>query len=71
MASVLKGSPADNAGIQTGDTILAINNLKGNQINAKRLFDIFWEQPCGTVVHLSIVRLGATRDLYITLRDLL
>jgi Aspartyl protease/PDZ domain len=71
VASVLKDSPAEKARIRSGDQIIAIDGLSGNQINAGRLFDVFWKQPCGTVVRLRIRHLGETRDVRITLRDIL
>ena len=71
VASVLKDSPAEKAGIVAGDRIIAIDGSTGDQISAERLFDVFWEQPCGTVVRLSIGHLGATRNVDIELRDIL
>jgi Aspartyl protease/PDZ domain len=71
VASVLKGSPAEKARILSGDRIVAIDGLIGNQISAERLFDAFWEQPCGTVIRLRISHLGETRDVRIKLRDIL
>jgi hypothetical protein len=70
VASVLGDSPAEEADIFAGDTILAINDLFGDQITAERLFDILWQQP-GTVVRLNIGHLGTTRDVQIKLRDIL
>jgi hypothetical protein len=70
IASVLADSPAEEAGILADDTIIAIDGWMGDQITAGRLFDIFWQQP-GTVVRLSIGHLGTTRDVNITLRDIL
>ena len=70
VASVLKDSPAEQAGILAGDTIVAIDDWMGDQITAERLFDILRQQPA-TVVRLNISHLGATRDVRIKLRDIL
>jgi C-terminal processing protease CtpA/Prc len=70
VASVLKDSPAEQAGILAGDTIVAIDDWMGDQITAERLFDIL-RQPPATVVRLNISHLGATRDVRIKLRDIL
>lgn len=70
IASVLEDSPAQEAGISAGDTIVAMNGLTGDQINVERLFDTFWQKP-GTVVRLSVRRLGTIRHVLIKLRDIL
>jgi hypothetical protein len=70
VASVLKNSPAEEAGIFAGDMVAAINDWTSDQITAERLFAILWQQP-GTIVRLNISHLGATRDVHIKLRDIL
>jgi len=70
IASVLEDSPAQEAGISAGDTIMAINGWTGDQINAERLFNTFWQKP-GTIVRLSVRRLGKTRHVLLKLRDIL
>ncbi|AFX99003.1 RIP metalloprotease RseP [Candidatus Endolissoclinum faulkneri L2] len=63
VANVIKNSPADRAGIMSGDTILSVNGKK--IINFSDLRRIIIEQP-GKLVMLVIKRNGATYNVPVT-----
>ncbi len=62
--NVYLGSPAEKAGMQNGDKVVAIN---GNKIEDEKYFTRIWKryQP-GDSIHLSIIRPGIKNVLQIT-----
>jgi hypothetical protein len=71
VADVTGGGPAQQAGIQKGDVIVAVN---GKPATAIRLYDLrkmFRDAPPGTVEDLSVERDGARQTIALTLADML
>jgi len=65
--TVLPGSPAATAGLQTGDVITAINGETPSDDMKQPAF----EQPVGTAVALTFRRGDTTRSVRFTLQDVL
>ena len=71
VADVTGGGPAQQAGIQKGDVIVAVN---GKPATAIRLYDLrkmFRDAPPGTAEDLSVERDGARQTIALTLADML
>jgi S1-C subfamily serine protease len=71
VVDVTKGAPADQAGLKVGDEIVAVN---GSAATSLKLYDLRQElrdDAPGTVVALTVKRGGETKDVRITLRDLI
>ena len=69
--NVTKGGPAEKAGLKSGDIIVAVD---GKPAHALALYDFrqrLREQAPGTLVTFSVRQGAATRDVPVTLRDLL
>lgn len=73
VAHVLKGCPADEAGLQNGDVLLEIDGVdfsirrKDVPVEPNGLFS----QPAGTELKLKVVRSGSPREIILRLRDIL
>lgn len=65
-----KGSPADAAGVQAKDRIVAIDGRSASTLSGDDYAKTF-AQPPGTVVNLTLMRDGRTIDTTVTLRELL
>jgi serine protease Do len=67
VSSVVPGSPADQAGLKTGDTITAVDGRavsKGNDL----VSDIASRKP-GSKVKLAFIRNGKSQDATVTIAD--
>ena len=64
---VVSGSPAEKAGLRSGDVLYALNGIRMTEKNAERI-DTIWKplQP-GSVVSYTVTRDGASKDLTVTL----
>jgi serine protease Do len=67
IGSVVPGSPADQAGLKTGDTITAVDGKKVSK-GADLVSDIASRKP-GTKVTLSLLRNGKAQDASVTVAD--
>lgn len=67
IGSVVPGSPADQAGLKTGDTITAVDGKKVTK-GAELVSDIASRKP-GSKVTLSILRNGKPQDASVTVAD--
>jgi serine protease Do len=67
IGSVVPGSPADQAGLKTGDTITAVDGKKVSK-GAELVSDIASRKP-GSKVTLSIIRNGKPQDTSVTVAD--
>lgn len=68
---VMKGTPADAAGIQVGDTITAVD---GKTTTAIHLYDLrrrLRDEAAGTDVDFTVKHGGDTKDVKVKLRDLI
>ncbi len=71
VANVTGGGPAQQAGIQKGDVIVAVNGKPATSIRLYDLRKMFRDTPPGTVEELSVERDGARRTIALTLADML
>jgi serine protease Do len=64
-ASVISGSPADKAGLKTGDVILAVNGTSiGTDNSLSSLID---QNEVGTTVTLTVLRDGSQKSIQVTI----
>lgn len=70
ISQVLPGSPADEAGLQMNDTLLAINGKTLEQVEPFEVFDLL-KGPVGSEVTLKVLRAGKKEpvELKLTRRD--
>ena len=68
---VLKGSPADKAGIQAGDVILAVDDKPISSWEAETLRTMFEDRPVGTKIKFEIMRDGKKKKATVTLADMI
>jgi hypothetical protein len=67
---VVAGGPAAEAGLKVGDRVLAIDGRPVGQLTLPATRVRFKTETPGTKVHLRVRTGGATRELVLTLRDL-
>jgi C-terminal processing protease CtpA/Prc len=65
--SVVKGSPAANAGFQTGDVLVALNGIEMNEANAARVKAAWKPLTPGSTVNYTVKRDGIDKELTVTL----
>jgi C-terminal processing protease CtpA/Prc len=65
--SVVKGSPAEKAGFQSGDVLYALNGIQMNEANADRVKSAWKSLQPGSTVSYTVKRAGAAKDLTATL----
>ncbi len=68
---VTKGAPAEAAGLKKGDVITAVD---GKPVGAIKLYDLrerLRNDPAGTAVAFTINRDGASKEIKVTLEDLI
>jgi aspartyl protease/PDZ domain-containing protein len=70
VANVLKGGPAAFAGLEQGDTIIAIDGKRAAELTGEEVRDIFTQAP-GTQVPIRYSRSGREAETAIDLKDLL
>ncbi len=70
VASVIPGSPAQQAGIERGDTLVAIAGRPVATLSGDQIKD-YWTMPAGTTLHVAVSRAGKPLEFDLTLRDLL
>jgi C-terminal processing protease CtpA/Prc len=68
--TVYKDSPAAEAGIATGDTIVAVDGVAATELSGTDLFAKS-RQVVGTPLQLGIVHDGGRRDVTLILREVL
>jgi C-terminal processing protease CtpA/Prc len=64
---VVKGSPAEKAGFQSGDVLFALNGIEMNEANADRVKSAWKTLLPGSTVNYTVKRSGAAKDLTVTL----
>ncbi|HEY2068037.1 MAG TPA: aspartyl protease family protein [Rhizomicrobium sp.] len=70
IVDITKGMPADAAGLKTGDIILSVDGKPATSIPLTQLRIRLRNEAPGTVVRLKVESGSATRDVKLTLRDL-
>lgn len=68
---VMKGAPADQAGIQAGDMITAVDGKPARGIHLYELRKRLRDEATGAVVAFTVKRGDQTKDINVTLRDLI
>lgn len=67
---VIDGSPAQDAGLKSGDVLLAINGVKFAEKNKDKLKAAKSEMKAGNTIEYTVSRQGKTKDVAITLAPL-
>jgi C-terminal processing protease CtpA/Prc len=70
IADVIAGSPADVAGIQTGDVILKCNGKPFERLSLDYITNTLQSQP-ETIIRLTVSRDGNEVDVKFKLKDLI
>lgn len=68
VGNVTTGSPADSAGVKSGDVLMRVRNEKVN--DPERVKALLWQSEPGSTVPIEIVRDGKPKLLNIKLREL-
>ncbi len=71
VVDVTKNAPADQAGLKTGDEILAVDGKSASALKLYDLRQMLRDETPGTAVTFSIKRGGETKEVRVTLRDLI
>jgi C-terminal processing protease CtpA/Prc len=71
VVDVVKAGPAEEAGLKSGDSILAIDGKTPAQMSLLAARTKFKSDPPGTKVRLLVLSGGNKNELTITLRDLI
>ncbi|HEX3675734.1 MAG TPA: aspartyl protease family protein [Rhizomicrobium sp.] len=71
VVDVTKGAPAEAAGIKTGDTIVAVDGKPATAIALTQIRSRLRDEAPGTVETFTVKTGSATRDVRVTLRDLI
>lgn len=67
---VVPGSPAADAGIRVGDTVVRTNDVPAAQLSDYQIAEI-WQRPAGSKLRLELQRAGKAFSTTLTLRELL
>jgi len=68
--AVAKNSPAEQAGLAKGDVIMAVNGQPATSLQLPELRRILRDEPPGAAVTFAVKRGDDTRNVTLTLRDL-
>lgn len=71
VVDVMKGAPADQAGLRAGDAIIAVNGKPASSLKLYEVRKTLRDEAPGTVVKLTVRREGGSRDIAVRLRDLI
>jgi hypothetical protein len=71
VVDVTKGSPAETAGLKTGDSIVAVDGKPATGIPVYEMRQRLRDEAPGTSVTFMVKSGGATKDVRVTLRDLI
>jgi PDZ domain/Aspartyl protease len=71
VVDVTRGAPADQAGLKPGDEILAVNGKPATGLKLYEVRQMLRDEAPGTVVTFAVKRGSDTKDVPVTLRDLI
>jgi S1-C subfamily serine protease len=71
IASVTKGAPAEQAGLAADDLITAVDGVPASALKLPDVRGKLRTAEPGTVVTFTVNRGGASKDVKVTLRDLI
>ncbi|HEY8948757.1 MAG TPA: PDZ domain-containing protein [Rhizomicrobium sp.] len=71
VVDVTKGTPADQAGLKTGDEIVSVDGNPATSIPLPEIRARLRNDAPGTVVKFTVKRGGETKDVSVTLKDLI
>ena len=71
IVAVTKGAPAEQAGLKKGDVITAIDGKPVGTIKLYELRERLRNDPAGTAVAFTVSRAGASKEITVTLKDLI
>jgi len=71
VVDVTKGAPADQAGLKSGDMIIAVDGRPASSLKLYEVRKQLRDQAPGTIVRLAVRRGHERKDLAVTLRDLI
>jgi len=63
VAQVLKGGPAEKAGLKSGDIIIAVNDKPVSKVS--QLQKYVMRNPPGTKIKITVIRDGEKKDIYV------
>jgi len=67
IAGLLPGTPGEQAGLKAGDVVVAVND---QPIRSRReLYTALWSRPAGELIHFSVYRENAVRQVAVTSGD--
>jgi len=71
VVNVTKGGPSDQAGLKVDDQIVSVDGKLATSLPVYELRERLRNEAPGTVVHFGVKRGGETKDVAVTLRDLI
>jgi C-terminal processing protease CtpA/Prc len=71
VVDVTKGAPAEQAGLKNGDEIVAVDGKPAKSVPVYEMRKRLRNEKPGTVVKFTVKRGGETKDVSVTLKDLI
>jgi membrane-associated protease RseP (regulator of RpoE activity) len=71
VVNVTKGGPSDQAGLKVDDQIVAVDGKPATSLPVYQLRERLRNEAPGTVIHFTVKRGGETKDVLVTLKDLI
>jgi C-terminal processing protease CtpA/Prc len=71
VVDVTKDGPSDQAGLKVGDEIVSVDGKPATGIPLYEMRERLRNEAPGTVVHFTVKRGSETKDIAVTLRDLI
>ncbi|HUB85526.1 MAG TPA: aspartyl protease family protein [Rhizomicrobium sp.] len=71
VVDITKGGPSDQAGLKVGDEIVSVDGKPATGIPLYEMRERLRNEAPGTVVHFTVKRGSETKDIAVTLRDLI
>ena len=71
VVDITKGAPADQAGLKTGDIIVGVDGKPASDLKVYEVRQRLRDEAPGSVVKFAVKRGSETKDVAVTLRDLI